>query len=184
MHRAVVGAQRRDGTVIGVLHLLALHLQVADPHADGGVAGPPDPQEALGLLVPGVGGARHAGNDGAVRLHPVPGEQHPELPSDAVLGRGPAVGVEEVALVEDGVGDGTQLLEGAAGPFRRLFRQARCGSALAAALDQSLRHRASSSVCAHASLPPRSHRSLTPASSGPFGWAVRGGEVVTSWTSP
>ncbi|AXE83812.1 acylphosphatase [Streptomyces sp. Go-475] len=157
---AVVGAQRLDGALAGVLHLLALHLEVADPHAYAGAVEPPDPQQALGPLVPGVGGAGDAGDDRAVRLDPVPGEQHAELPTDAVLGRGSAVGVEEVALVEDGVGDGAELLE------TGQVRTAPCGGAPCARLDHGLRHRASSSRSARASLPPRSHRSSTVAASG------------------
>ncbi len=51
--------------------------------------------EALGLLLPGLGAPGGA---------PGLGSQDAELPANAVLGGGGAVGVEDVALEEDGVG--------------------------------------------------------------------------------
>lgn len=89
-------------TGLGSLHRLGLKLQEADPYSQR--AGRRRLQEALGLLIPGLSRASHRGPARTTRLYPGSGGQHPELPANPVLVGRLAVGVEEVALIEDGVG--------------------------------------------------------------------------------
>ncbi|CAM5239069.1 hypothetical protein SGLAM104S_09321 [Streptomyces glaucescens] len=157
VHRAVVRAQRLDRTMpsvlAGLLDLLVLHLQVAHPHAHHRLW-LPDPQQALGLLVPGVGGSRDAGSHGALPLHPVTREEHAELPAHPVLGRRAAVGVEQIALVQDGVGDRAQLTEVTPGALCGHARIRCRDSEHAVSGDSRLRHSASSGPQLLRSNPP------------------------------
>ncbi len=80
-----VTARRLDGSL--------LLLQEADPDRHGG--GRSGADQALGAGRRSLGGVVGA---------PCRGHEHAELPADLVLGRGGAVGIEHVPLVEDGVG--------------------------------------------------------------------------------
>ncbi|CAK7283414.1 hypothetical protein SGPA1_21389 [Streptomyces misionensis JCM 4497] len=174
LHRTVPAAP------VGGLHLLVLHLEVPHPHPYHRVLAQ-HPQQALGALVPGVRGAGDPRRHRSVALHPGPGQEHPELPADAVLGGGSAVRIEQVALVEHRVRDRAEPLEGR-GP-RRVGAVHEQGSAHA----DLVRHPASSSLVRPGPLrarpggflPPRSHRSRFLAPSAHPHWAgqaTRGGE--------
>ena len=106
------------GLDVDRLDRLGLHVQEPDQHPDhGGVLGL---EQALGLGRPGLVGAA---------LAPQPGHQHPELPAGLVLGRRGPVGIQQVALVEDGVGHLAGQLEGREGRAHCLASPASLNSA-------------------------------------------------------
>ncbi len=106
------------GLDVDRLDRLGLHVQEPDQHPDhGGVLGL---EQALGLGRPGLVGAA---------LAPQPGHQHPELPAGLVLGRRGPVGIQQVALVEDGVGHLAGQLEGREGRAHCLVSPASLNSA-------------------------------------------------------
>src|SRR5690606_2472708 len=105
------------------LHVLALRLQKTDAAPDLRVRRRAD--EALGLLPRRLRGAGDAGVLQPVLPRPRGRDQHTELPAHPVLAGRTPVGVEQVALVEDRVGDGAAMLEASGDRDRLALPQGR-----------------------------------------------------------